>query len=79
MSVVDGARGERDHDRRGEGPGLAPDVLEVAERDARLLEDLAVRGLLERLARLHVAREVGVPAGRVIGHVREQEPILGDR
>src|SRR2546421_8904003 len=43
--------GEADHQRVGEGPGLAAEVAHVVDLDARLLADLARHRFLQRLAR----------------------------
>src|SRR5690242_13499294 len=51
------ACGEPDHQRAGEGPGLASEVPEVLDFDAGLLADLAGDGLLERLSHLDETRQ----------------------
>ena len=53
-----------DHQARGKGPGLAGDIADIADPDARFLEDFAPGGLFDGLARLHEARKCRIHARR---------------
>ena len=64
---------EADHQRMGEGPGLAAEVADVGDRDPDLLADLADHRLLQRLAGLHEAGEGAVDAGREMGRAGEED------
>ena len=61
----------------GNGHGWDATYVRSRNTQLRLLEHLAVGGLLEALARLHVACEVGEPARRPVRRVRKQQPVVG--
>ena len=66
-------RGEADHERVGERPGLAREVADVGDLDADLLLEFARHALLERLAGLDEAREHAVEAAREALCARQQD------
>ena len=78
VTSVDSARGaEADHERRRERPRLAPPVGDVTDEHPGLLGHLAADGVLERLPRLHEARERRPPPRRPVRGVPEQDPVVG--
>ena len=68
-----------DHQRGGEGPGLARMIGDAADRDAGLLLHLAPHRLLDRLARLQESGERGIHAGREARLPAEQAALAVDR
>ena len=69
------AGAEAEHQRGRERPRLGGDVLRLRDLDAALLHHLPGDGLLERLARLHEARQGGVAPRRPHGLAAEQQAV----
>src|SRR4029077_19701321 len=71
--AADPARGEADHQRVRERPGLAREVRDLIDLDADLFLELAGDALLERLAGLDEAGEHAVETSREALRAREQD------
>ena len=69
---------EAEHERRRERPRLRGDVAGVGDRDARLLADLALDGLLEALPRLDEPGEAGEPPLGPVRVAPEQDAVAVD-
>src|SRR5690606_37839041 len=69
-------RGEGDHQRVREGPGLAPEIVDPPYLDPDLLHHLSSDGLLQRFAGLDESREHAVDAGLEVGGAAEQDLTL---
>ncbi len=72
-------RGEAEHERGRERPRLAAEVDGVGDAHARLLEDLADHGGLERLARLDESGEQREPVALPERVRAEQDAVVGIR
>src|SRR3954453_2246740 len=78
VEVDHGAAGPREvaqHQRAGEGPGLAAEVVQLVQRHVDLLRDLAVDGLLGGLPRLHEPGEHRDPLAPV-RLAAQQQPVV---
>lgn len=64
---------ETDHERMGKGPGLAAKVLDIPDRQADFLSDLAGHGLLQRFARLYKASQDTVYAWQKVAGSGQEE------
>ena len=65
-----------DHQRRGEGPGLAAQVADVGDVDAGLLLEFARDRRLDRFARLDEAGQRRIAARRIMRLAAEQQPAV---
>src|SRR5207249_14908 len=67
------------HQARWERPGLAGEIADAADQDARFLVHLAAYPLFQRLARFHEAGEAGEAVARPAPVAAEQRALAADR